>query len=147
MTEQEKKHIEQFRNTLSVGLNMAAAAELLIRTAMINLESAGLRFRGEAKRDMRNLKDAAHSVSYWYERLNEEVVGSDEDSMEIFDNILYNAGRLAMIGMHYYNIYNSENDTAKEDLEKMFRVIENLSLKSTSHCFTQEFINNYKPKV
>lgn len=146
MTEKEQQ-IVQFKNTLTVGLNMAAATEMLLRTAMNNLEGAGLRFRGEAKRDMRNLQDAVHSVSYWFERLNEEVVGNDEDSMEIFDNILYNAGRLAMIGMHYYNIFSCNNDTAREDTEKMYRVIENLSLKSTSHCFTQEFINRYKPKV
>lgn len=142
-----KQDIENIKNTLTVGLVLAAASELLIRTSVSTLENAGARFNGEAKRAMTNFIDSTHKVQYWYDRLQECVVGSNKDSMEVFDNLLYNACRLAQMGMMYYNIFSSENRTAREDIEQAFRVLEKLSLKSTGGCFTQDYINQFNPKV
>jgi len=140
-------NIENIKNTLTVGLVLAAASELLIRTSVTTLENAGARFNGEAKRAMSNLMESTHKVQYWYDRLQEKVIGNDDSSMEVFDNLLYNAGRLAQMGMMYYNIFSSDNRTAREDIEQAFRVLENLSLKSTGGCFTQDYIRQFEPKV
>lgn len=90
-----KQDIENIKNTLTVGLVLAAASELLIRTSVSTLENAGARFNGEAKRVMTNFIDSTHKVQYWYDRLQEKVIGNDDSSMEVFDNLLYNACRLA----------------------------------------------------
>lgn len=63
--------IENIKNTLTVGLVLAAASELLIRTSVSTLENAGARFNGEAKRAMTNFIDSTHKVQYWYDRLQE----------------------------------------------------------------------------
>ncbi len=140
-------NIEDIKNTLTVGLVLAASSELLLRTSVTTLENAGARFNGEAKRAMNNLMESTHKVQYWYDRLQEKVIGNDDSSMEVFDNLLYNACRLAQMGMMYYNIFSSENKTAGEDMEQAFRVLENLSLKSTGGCFTQDYIRQFEPKV
>ncbi len=140
-------NIEQIKNTLTVGLVLAASSELLIRTSVLAMESAGLQFKGEARRAMTQLIDSTRKVQFWYDRLNEVIVGNDSESAEIFDNMLYNSRRLAQMALMYYNVFAVENKTAREDIEQAFRVLENLSLKSTAHHFTQEFIMQFEPIV
>ena len=140
-------NIEQIKHTLSVGLVLAASSELLIRTSVLAMESAGLQFKGEARRAMTQLIDSTRKVQFWYDRLNEVIVGNDSESAEIFDNMLYNSRRLAQMAMMYYNVFAVENKSAREDIEQAFRVLENLSLKSTANHFTQDYIMQFEPKV
>jgi len=140
-------NIEQIKHTLSVGLVLAASSELLIRTSVLAMESAGLQFKGEARRAMTQLIDSTRKVQFWYDRLNEVIVGNDSESAEIFDNTLYNSRRLAQMAMMYYNVFAVENKSAREDIEQAFRVLENLSLKSTANHFTQDYIMQFEPKV
>ena len=140
-------NIEQIKHTLSVGLVLAASSELLIRTSVLAMESAGLQFKGEARRAMTQLVDSTRKVQFWYDRLNEVIVGNDSESAEIFDNMLYNSRRLAQMAMMYYNVFTVENKSAREDIEQAFRVLENLSLKSTANHFTQDYIMQFEPKV
>ncbi len=140
-------NIEQIKHTLSVGLVLAASSELLIRTSVLAMESAGLQFKGEARRAMTQLVDSTRKVQFWYDRLNEVIVGNDSESAEIFDNMLYNSRRLAQMAMMYYNVFAVENKSAREDIEQAFRVLENLSLKSTANHFTQDYIMQFEPKV
>lgn len=140
-------NIEQIKHTLSVGLVLAASSELLIRTSVLAMESAGLQFKGEARRAMTQLIDSTRKVQFWYDRLNEVIVGNDSESAEIFDNMLYNSRRLAQMAMMYYNVFAVENKSAREDIEQAFHVLENLSLKSTANHFTQDYIMQFEPKV
>ena len=140
-------NIEQIKHTLSVGLVLAASSELLIRTSVLAMESAGLQFKGEARRAMTQLIDSTRKVQFWYDRLNEVIVGNDSESAEIFDNMLYNSRRLAQMAMMYYNVFAVENKSACEDIEQAFHVLENLSLKSTANHFTQDYIMQFEPKV
>lgn len=140
-------NIEQIKHTLSVGLVLAASSELLIRTSVLAMESAGLQFKGEARRAMTQLVDSTRKVQFWYDRLNEVIVGNDSESAEIFDNMLYNSRRLAQMAMMYYNVFAVENKSAREDIEQAFRVLENLSIKSTANHFTQDYIMQFEPKV
>ena len=140
-------NIEQIKHTLSVGLVLAASSELLIRTSVLAMESAGLQFKGEARRAMTQLIDSTRKVQFWYDRLNEVIVGNDSESAEIFDNMLYNSRRLAQMAMMYYNVFAVENKSACEDIEQAFHVLENLSLKSTANYFTQDYIMQFEPKV
>ena len=140
-------NIEQIKHTLSVGLVLAASSELLIRTSVLAMESAGLQFKGEARRAMTQLVDSTRKVQFWYDRLNEVIVGNDSESAEIFDNMLYNSRRLAQMAMMYYNVFAVENKSACEDIEQAFHVLENLSLKSTANYFTQDYIMQFEPKV
>lgn len=141
------KQIEKVKNTLTVGLVLAASSEMLLRTSVAAIEGAGLQFKGEAKRAMAQLIDSTHRVQYWHDRLEELIVGNDSESAEIFDNMLYNSCRLAQMAMMYYNIFAVENKTAKQDIEQAFRVLENLSMKSTADCFTQDYIMQFEPKI
>ena len=140
-------NIEQIKHTLSVGLVLAASSELLIRTSVLAMESAGLQFKGEARRAMTQLIDSTRKVQFWYDRLNEVIVGNDSESAEIFDNMLYNSRRLAQMAMMYYNVFAVGNKSACEDIEQAFHVLENLSLKSTANHFTQDYIMQFEPKV
>lgn len=134
---------DQSRSAITIGILLAASAELLLSTATVSLEVAGIKLDKEAKRAMTNFIESVHKTTYWHNRLTDLVVGNDQNSISILDYVIHNASRFAMIAMHFYNIYNEENPDCVRDAQAAYRVIENLSLKSPSQRFTQEFINRF----
>ncbi len=157
--ETEKKHIKQptltkeqlscVQNTLSVGIMLACSSEILCRTAADSLANSGYILRGEAKQALTGLFEGIRKVSHYQQRLLETLLSGaeGEDTAKIFDNLLFNACKMAQIAMCYYNIYADDAQPANKDIATLYNLISNYSLRSTHQAFTQEFISHYEPKV
>lgn len=144
-----KEQLSCVQNTISVGIMLACASEILCRTAADSLSNNGYHLQGEAKQALTGLFDGIRKVSHYQQRLLERLLSGDEGDMvvQIYDNLLFNASKIAQIGMCYYNIYADNATPDNEDIKKLYNLIANYSLKSTHQVFTQEFINHYEPRV
>ncbi len=137
------------QNTLTVGLTLACASEILCRTTADSLANSGYHLQGEAKQAMTGLFEGIRKVSHYQQRLLERLLSTEQgnDVVAIYDSLLFNACKMAQIGMCYYNVYADDAQPSNKDLKTLYNVAANLSLKSTHKAFTQEFINKYEPKV
>lgn len=137
------------QNSLSVGIMLACSSEILCRTAADSLANSGYVLQGEAKQAMTGLFEGIRKVSHYQQRLLEQLLSADEgnDVVAIYDSLLFNACRMAQIGMCYYNVYADDAQPSNKDLKTLYGVIRNLSLKSTHQAFSQEFIDHYEPKI
>lgn len=137
------------QNTLSVGLMLACASEILCRTTADSLANSGIKLQGEAKQAMTGLFEGIRKVSHYQQRLLERLLSVEQgnDVVAIYDSLLFNACRMAQIGMCYYNVYADDAQPSNKDLQTLYNVIRNLSLKSTNKAFSQEFIDHYEPKI
>lgn len=137
------------QNTMSVGIMLACASEILCRTAADSLSNSGYYLQGEAKQALTGLFDGIRKVSHYQQRLLERLLSGDDGRsvVQIYDNLLYNASKMAQIGMCYYNIYCDDAQPSNEDIKKLYNLIANYSLKSTHQAFPQEFIDHYEPRL
>ena len=135
---------KQRGNLFTLGVVLCAATEICLHdSAMLNIHNV----KRDAKYTLTNLLKSVQSVRYWAERMNEIVVGSDDNSMDVFDNITYNANRFVQLLMMYCDITNGSNKNVAADAECMFNTLLNLALKAGAQPFDQELINSYEPKV
>lgn len=143
-----KEQLSCVQNTISVGIMLACSSEILCRTAADALDSTGYKLQGEAKQAMNGLFEGIRKVSHYQQRLLERLLqGSDTDVVQVYDNLLFNACKMAQIAMCYYNIYADDAQPNNKDVATLYNVIANYSLKSTHQAFTQEFIDHYAPKI
>ena len=144
-----EEQVDEIRNTISVGIVLACSSEILLRTAADSLANSGYVLQGEAKQAFNGLFDGIRKVSHYQQRLLERLLSVEQgnDVVAIYDNMLFNACKMAQIGMCYYNVYADDPTPTNADITKLYNVVANLSLKSTHTAFTQEFINKYEPKV
>lgn len=138
------------QSAVSVGIVLMCAGEILMRTSMDTFERGGLKLNGEAKQCAHGLFDGVRKVSHYQQRLAEHIISKSEnntDAMQTFDNMLFNANKLAQIGMQYYTIYATDARPENADVAKLYNVIQNMAMKSTTPVFTQEYINQFEPKL
>ena len=137
------------QNALTVGLMLACSSEILCRTTADSLANSGYHLQGEAKQAMTGLFEGIRKVSHYQQRLLEQLLSADggNDVVAIYDSLLFNACRMAQIGMCYYNVYADDPTPTNADIAKLYNVVANLSLKSTHQAFSQEFIDHYEPKI
>ncbi len=142
---------EQLRcvqNTISVGIMLACSSEILCRTAADSLAHSGYYLQGEAKQALTGIFEGIRKVSHYQQRLLERLVqGENQSATQVYDNLLYNACKMAQIGMCYYNIYCDDAQPSNPDIKTLYNLIANYSLKSTHQAFPQEFIDHYEPIV
>ena len=138
MTQQNKY------NLFTLGVVLTTATEIVLHDSdMIH----HTRLKQESKHALSNLLKSVQAVRFWAGRMNEVVVGRDEESMEVFDNLNYNANRFIQLLMMYCDITNGANKNMETDAETMFNTLLNLSLKAGGQPFSQELINSYEPRV
>ena len=138
------------QNAVSVGIVLMCAGEILMRTSMDTFERGGLKLNGEAKQCAHGLFDGVRKVAHYQQRLTEHIMSKTEsgmDAMQTFDNMLFNANKMAQIGMQYYTIYAMDANPKNADVATLYNVIQNMAMKSTTPVFTQEYINQFNPKV
>lgn len=137
------EQLEQYKNMLTTGIALAGATEFLLSTAMKSLEGSGVTMRHEAKKASSMLLDAIRKVQIWNERLQLQVLGNDQYTVDIYDNLAFNSIMLAKLSMYYYDIYSSENEDASKDLTDVYCLLQSLSAKSVNGAFTSEFIESF----
>ena len=148
MTSQEL--FNNCQNAVSVGIVLMCAGEILMRTSMDTFERGGLKLNGEAKQCAHGLFEGVRKVAHYQQRLTEHIMSKTEsgmDAMQTFDNMLFNANKMAQIGMQYYTIYAMDANPKNADVATLYNVIQNMAMKSTTPVFTQEYINQFNPKV
>lgn len=148
MTSQEL--FNNCQNAVSVGIVLMCAGEILMRTSMDTFERGGLKLNGEAKQCAHGLFEGVRKVAHYQQRLTEHIMSKMEsgmDAMQTFDNMLFNANKMAQIGMQYYTIYAMDANPKNADVATLYNVIQNMAMKSTTPVFTQEYINQFNPKV
>jgi hypothetical protein len=128
----------------TLGVVFATATELLLQSSEF-LHRKNI--TQESKYILSNLLKSVQSVRFWAGRLNECIVGGDADSMDVFDNLHYNANRYVQLCMMYCDITNPANRDMEKDVETMFNTLLNLSLKAGGQPFSQELISQFEPKL
>lgn len=147
--EQRTKKQQLIDHTLSVGLLHAAAADLLMRRAMLLHEQQGFRLTQESKRVFNDFRKAYERMQYCYDRLQEVAISKEvnPDTGTLFDSFVNDSSTLAMISMLYFNATNESNPRWKQSSDQLIAILRNLTLLDTDQIFPLEFINSLAPKI